>query len=211
MRYFSLLCTVLATFTLGVTASTAADLMAGGDLSNWEFITDPAVDLATVCTMSPNGVIAISGSPIGYIATKQPHQDYRLHVEWRWGAAPANGGIMLHIASGPKDRQWPLCLQVQLKHTRAGDIIPMAGATFTEMPAAPATQFDRQAESSEKPPGEWNAADIVCRGGEIECAVNGVPQNHITGCAPASGTIGFQFEGAPFELRNIRLEPLEQE
>lgn len=209
MRCLKLFSITLAALVGGITSLTAADLFAGGKLSNWEFITNPATDIATVCTVRPDGVIAISGSPIGYMATTAAHQNYRLHVEWRWSAEPANGGIMLNIASGPKDRQWPICLQVQLKHTRAGDVIPMAGATFAEMPAAPATQFDRRTDNSEKPPGEWNVCDIVCRGDEIECTVNGVPQNHITKCEPAAGTIGFQLEGAPFELRNVRIESLQ--
>jgi hypothetical protein len=42
----------------------------------------------------------------------------------------------------------------------------------------------------------------------IEVAINGVKQNRVTGCTPASGRIGLQLEGTPFELRNVRLETL---
>ena len=44
--------------------------------------------------------------------------------------------------------------------------------------------------------------------GTIEVAINGVPQNRITNAKPAEGRIGFQLEGAPYELRNVTLEKL---
>jgi len=31
----------------------------------------------------------------------------------------------------------------------------------------------------------------------------------VTGSKPAAGQIGFQLEGQPYELRNVRLTPLE--
>ena len=42
----------------------------------------------------------------------------------------------------------------------------------------------------------------------LECTINGVQQNRVTGCQPAAGQIGIQLEGAPYELRNIRITRL---
>jgi hypothetical protein len=39
--------------------------------------------------------------------------------------------------------------------------------------------------------------------------VNGVFQNKVTGCRPASGQIGIQLEGTPYELRRFTVSPLE--
>jgi hypothetical protein len=63
--------------------------------------------------------------------------------------------------------------------------------------------LDRQKPDSEKPLGEWNIVDIVCRDSTIEWTINGVIQNRVTKCEPHSGKIGIQLEGFPFELRNI--------
>jgi hypothetical protein len=207
--------TILAVFFLTLAAAVraaapATDLWNGRDPAGWTFVTNPAVDVATVCHATPDGALAAAGRPIGYLlAAPGTYANFKLHVEWRWPETPGNGGILVHIASGPKDRQWPLCFQIQLKVHRTGDVLPMAGATCAELPAPPATQVDRTGVDSEKAPGEWNTCDIVCRNGTIECSVNGVPQNRVTRCAPSEGKIGFQFEGAPFELRNVRLAPLE--
>ena len=193
------------------------ELFNGQDLSGWEYITpDKTAPLATVCTVKPDGVLAVAGKPVGYLATKGSHGSYRLHVEYRWPAdavKTSNGGVLVHIASGPMDRNtWPLCLQVQTKIGRFGDLLPMAGATFAEaLTSAPGKtpQLDRQNPSSEKPLGEWNAIDIVCRGDGLEVTVNGVAQNRVSGCKPAAGRIGFQLEGMPYELRHLQFTPLE--
>jgi hypothetical protein len=208
MRHLGLLFSCLA-FSNGVLATASgADVWNGRDFAGWEFVTSPTAAIASVCHVNA-GMLAADGKPIGYVATTATYANYRLHVEWRWPGKPGNGGVLVHISSGPKDRQWPLCFQIQLKVHRAGDVLPMAGARCAELSSPTATQIDKTGGDSEKPAGDWNSCDIVCRGDTIECAVNGVPQNRVTACTLAAGKIGFQFEGTPFELRNLRLTPIE--
>jgi hypothetical protein len=89
----------------------------------------------------------------------------------------------------------------------------MAGATFAEKltspPDAKTAVLAHAAPDSEKPAGEWNACDITCRGDTIEVVINGVLQNRVTQAVPRAGRIGFQFEGAPFELRNVSVVRLD--
>lgn len=196
----------------------SVELLNGHDLSAWELVTLPVTkaDLATICTFNADGSLAVAGKPVSYLATKVSYENYQLHAEWRWPAAAAknsNGGVLLHITGGPTNgTAWPACLQMQLKLARAGDMLPMNGAKFAEKlstaPDAKTPQLDRRGDSREKPLGEWNSCDIVCRGDTIEVTINGVLQNKVTGCTTAAGRIGFQLEGTPFELRHVRLEPL---
>jgi len=189
----------------------AAQTMAAG-LAGWEFVTDPPVPIGQVCVVRPDGVVAVAGSPAGYIATTTGRRDYRLHAEWRWPGKPGNSGALVHISSGPKDRQWPVCFQVQWKNTAVGDVLPMAGATFSEPlstpPGAKTPQLNHSGADSERPAGEWNTCDVVCRGDVIEVSVNGVVQNRVTGVSVAEGRVGFQLEGTPFELRNVTIVAL---
>ena len=210
MRPLALAALILGTIAATRAAAPATELWNGHDLTGWTFVTNPAVDIAAVCQATPDGALAAAGRPIGYLlAAPGTYTNFRLHVEWRWSEKPGNGGVLVHIASGPRDRQWPLCFQIQLKAHRAGDVLPMAGATCAELPSPTATQVARTGIDSEKASGEWNTCDITSQDGTIECSVNGVPQNRVTRCAPAAGQVGFQFEGAPFELRRLRLTPLE--
>ncbi|MHC4511377.1 MAG: 3-keto-disaccharide hydrolase, partial [Planctomycetota bacterium] len=64
-------------------------------------------------------------------------------------------------------------------------------------------------ESSEKPIGQWNAYDIICKDDWVVVLVNGVLQNVATECTPSSGKICLQSEGTPIEYRNVYIEPLE--
>ena len=150
----------------------------------------PPLTLPSLRQPHPDGVIPPpAGNPW---ATSQPprlHSNFRLHAEWRWTEKPGNGGVLVHISSGPKDRAWPLCYQIQLKNKAAGDLLPMAGATFTgtahAAPRAPATPLKAHtAADGEKPAGEWNSCDITCRNDTIEVTINGVAQeNRVTGCS----------------------------
>jgi hypothetical protein len=204
--------------TIGLAGAAApTELFNGKDLTGWELVASPATDLAVVCHVTADGVLAVAGKPTGYLATTGTYQNYRLQLEYRWSTKsdrPANGGVLVHISSGPMDRNtWPVCFQVQTKTGRAGDLLPMAGAKFAEAPSTPpdakTPQLDRIGLNSEKPVGEWNSVDIVCRGDIITCSINGVRQNRVTKCEPRAGRIGLQLEGFPFELRNVRLTPLD--
>jgi hypothetical protein len=181
-------------------------------LAGWQFVTDPPTPIEQVCVVRPDGVIAVAGSPVGYLATTTSHRDYRLHAEWRWNGKPGNSGALVHISSGPKDRQWPVCFQVQWKNSAVGDLLPMAGATFSEPlstpPGAKTPQRNHSAADSERPAGEWNTCEVICRGDVIEVSINGVVQNRVTGASATEGTVGFQLEGTPFELRNVTISPL---
>ncbi|WP_177307333.1 3-keto-disaccharide hydrolase [Pseudoduganella namucuonensis] len=193
--------------------ASAVDLFNGKDFSGWELQTTPAAPMSAAFTVRPGGVIASSGQPSGFLATTASYRNYRLHVEWRWTAKPGNGGVLLHISPGPMDRVWPVSLQVQTKHGSVGDILPMAGYGFAEPPtSAPGAQpviKARMAADSELPAGEWNSADIVSRDGTVEVTVNGAAQNKVTQASPRFGRIGFQLEGAPYELRGVALTPLD--
>ena len=204
------LCIVFAV----VSANAAAgDLFNGRDFAGWELVSTPSAAIGDVFSMRPDGVIASTGKPAGFVATVASYRNYRLHVEWRWSGQPGNAGVLLHISDGPMDRVWPLSLQVQTKHGSVGDLLPMAGATFAEPLTsafgAAVSIKARTGADSEKPVGEWNSVDIVSRDGAVEVSVNGVAQNAASAITPRAGRIGFQLEGTPHELRHVTLTPLD--
>ncbi len=206
------LCSIFASVALlaGCATQGVRPFDGAGEL---ELVSAPGVDPSTVWSRGADGVVQVSGKPAGYIATRASYVNYRMHVEWRWPGKPGNAGVLLHVASGPKDGAWPLSLQVQTKHGFAGDILPMAGAGFAEplttAPGAYPAIKGHTGPDSERPAGEWNSADILARDGVIEVAINGVPQNRVSAVKPAAGRIGFQLEGVPYELRNITITPID--
>ena len=63
------------------------------------------------------------------------------------------------------------------------------------------------ADSSEKPPGQWNVAEIYCYAGTIRIFINGVLQNKASETSVSSGKICLQSEGREIEFRNLYIEP----
>jgi len=209
MVSLSLMCAALGGCANTPSASQALPLFGAAGFDAFELVTTPAAAIGEVLVAGADGVIAVAGNPPGYVATRASYTNYRLHAEWRWTGKPGNGGVLLHVQGRPKDKVWPLSQQVQTKFHAVGDLLPMAGASFNESltsaPGAYPAIKARVAADSERPAGEWNSMDVVSRDGSIEVTINGVVQNHVTGAQPASGRIGFQLEGAPYELRHVTL------
>jgi hypothetical protein len=193
-------------------------LFNGKDLSNWDKVVFEEADVDEVFQVG-DGIIQVSGVPNGYILTRESYNDYTLHVEWRWAAEPSNSGVLMHVQE-TNLQEWPLCIEAQLMHSSAGDIVMIghgAGVTVgdttfiinpDERRFKVAMKFE---ESSEKPAGEWNTYDITCNGDNIELIVNGVLQNKATRSTLSYGPIALQSEGSPIEFRNVYLTPLKSE
>ena len=155
-----------------------------------------------------DGELRCSGNPVGFLRTKQEYSDYKLVFEWRWPEKTGNSGVLLRM--GGEDKVWPLCMEAQLMHARAGDLIGM-GCDFNENKAkkgGPISYTPRMNDSNEKERGGWNKYEIVCKGDTIEVTINGQLQNKATGVSIRKGYIGFQSEGVPIMFRNINLTPL---
>jgi hypothetical protein len=189
-------------------------LFNGIDLSGWEIFPVQARETWTV----REGVIHCTGEPFGYIRTSEPYAEYLLHLEWRWPGKPGNSGVFVHMSL--PDKTLPRAFECQLMSGDAG-YFWMLGVTSREhsgqgirssnvgKPEWYRNGVAPLKPSSEKPPGEWNAYQIICKDDWIVVLVNGVLQNVATEVSDRSGRICLQSEGAPIEFRNIWLEPLD--
>ncbi len=181
-------------------------LFNGKDLSNWAFkLRDPSVDPMKVFTIQ-NGVIHISGNPFGYMRTKDTYSDYTLHVEWRYPVEASNSGVFIH-AQLP-DTIWLKCIECQLGAGNAGDFVCMGGADMSERTDKSKRVIKKMTASNEKPVGEWNTMEVVCKANTIEVFVNGTLQNKATGVSESKGYICLQSEGKDIEFRNVFLTKL---
>ena len=157
-----------------------------------------------------DGVIRCEGKPNGYIRTVESYANYKLHVEWRWPEEPTNSGVLLHRTG--MDATWPKCVEAQLQHQNAGDFWLLSFSTMQvdgkQVGPQQYANAKKKHPSNEKPAGQWNTYDILCKGREIRLIVNGLEQNHGVDCDPWFGPICLQSEGSPVEFRNITLEPL---
>jgi hypothetical protein len=183
----------------------------GRDFTGWKlFVEDPRHDVTKTWSVK-GGVIRCKGLPAGYIRTEADYTNYNLHIEWRWPEEAGNSGVLLHM-SGP-DKVWPKSIECQLYSGNAGDFWLIGGVETKEHAGKGKRVQGRRViklkESSEKPIGEWNVYEIICKNDWIVVLVNGILQNVATRASVASGKICLQSEGRPIEFRNVYIEPVE--
>ena len=187
-------------------AAEPVSLFNGKDLDGWvHHLAEADAPIEGTWTVK-EGVLHCTGSPTGYLRTKEKYRDYQLTVEWRWPGKGGNNGVLVHVQD--PDEVWPKSIEAQLEHGNAGDIWVIGGATFKEHKGVAGRRVVKQEDSSEKPLGEWNTYTIVAKRDRILLYVNGVLQNVATECTLSEGYIALQSEGRAIEYRKVELVPL---
>lgn len=191
------------------------ELFNGENLDNWDiYVSNTDVAPADLFWVD-EGVIHTKGVPNGYIRTKEIYSNFKLHVEWKWNENPTNSGVLIHVQG--KEMIWPLCLECQLMHEHAGDVVligkgsGISSKDSTYLVTSEENRYiviPRFEEISEYDPGEWNSYDISSKDGDLEVVVNGVLQHVASGMTLTEGNIALQSEGSPMQFRNIYLQPL---
>ncbi|HWD92817.1 MAG TPA: DUF1080 domain-containing protein [Verrucomicrobiae bacterium] len=185
------------------------ELFNGKDLTGWKFFMRGNAN-PTNTWSAADGLIKCTGQPTGYLRTEKDYRNYELTAEWRFvkiGPKADNGGILVHMRL--PDKIWPLCIQCQGKHDAVGDLFLMSGAESKEHRGMDAnTPLVKHGESAEKSVGDWNICKLICSGNSVKVYVNGRLMNETTECTVTSGKIGFQAEGAAFEVRRVYIEPV---
>jgi hypothetical protein len=195
------------------------ELFNGKNLRGWKHVlADPAVPREQVWTVQ-DGLIVCRGTPLGVLHTERTFTDFRLEVEYRWapGASPGNSGIFSRINGPP--RALPRCVEVQLAHGSAGDLLTLQGMKmdssqpryFHVAQHELAGDIDgvKKLQDAEAAPGQWNHVTVVARGSSYGVWVNGQKVNEATGVETLAGPVGLQSEGGEIHFRRVTLTPLD--
>ena len=189
--------------TQPIVPTTEIELFNGKDLAGWVSHLIDNTDSSAVWSVK-DGILACTGKPNGYLRTEKSYSNYQVTVEWRFTRA-GNTGVLVHI--NPPDKVWPMCIECQGMHDHQGDFWIWSGAKVNE-PLERKNGVIMKVPSAEKPVGEWNTYQVVCRAATVTIFVNGERMNGVTGANVTSGQIGLQSEGAGIEVRRVTLEPL---
>lgn len=177
----------------------------GHSLDHLDFVWVKPVSNPSEFYKIENGAIYFPARAKGYFRSKTRYKNFRLHVEWSWPDPEEHGNSGVLLYTQKPDSVWPECIQVQLKADNAGDLIAMQQAKFKELKGHSNLLVPKFAKSNEKPMGQWNSCDVVCKGSTMTVYVNGKLQNKATHINLKGGYIGFQMEGKPIGFRNIYL------
>jgi hypothetical protein len=178
-------------------------LFNGKNMDGWKVVLKEEADaFSGASTFSvENEMIHITGQPFGYARTEKKYSNYLLHLEWRWaGPKGVDGGVFNYLQDG--DKVWPQGVQLQMTPKDMGMLM---GGIPIEGIEGPFYRKERiVAESPEKPVGEWNEMEFLCKDGQIKCWLNGVLINEAV-CDVTDGYIAVQSEGGSMDFRNIYL------
>ena len=178
-------------------------LFNGKNMDGWKVVLKEEADaFSGASTFSvENEMIHITGQPFGYARTEKKYSNYLLHLEWRWaGPKGVDGGVFNYLQDG--DKVWPQGVQLQMTPKDMGMLM---GGIPIEGVEGPFYRKERiVAESPEKPVGEWNEMEFLCKDGQIKCWLNGVLVNEAV-CDVTDGYIAVQSEGGSMDFRNIYL------
>lgn len=178
-------------------------LFNGKNMDGWKVVLKEEADaFSGASTFSvENEMIHITGQPFGYARTEKKYSNYLLHLEWRWaGPKGVDGGVFNYLQDG--DKVWPQGVQLQMTPQDMGMLM---GGIPIEGIEGPFYRKERiVAESPEKPVGEWNEMEFLCKDGQIKCWLNGVLINEAV-CDVTDGYIAVQSEGGSMDFRNIYL------
>ncbi len=177
------------------------ELFNGTDLTGWVCVVDPASDVPAADIFGvKDGNILINGIPNGYMRTEKKYGDYTLHVEWRWIGEGTNSGIFQRVQD--EDKVWPNAIECQLCSGKAGDFVMLGGSKISEVECVGEFPVKDRQGDYENAVGEWNTAEIICKGKSITVYINGQLQNQCT-TENTEGYIALQSEGGPLEFRNL--------
>ena len=165
------------------------------------------------------GVIHALGKKFGYVGTEKEYENYKLTLEFKWGEKkwpphenePRDAGILYHCV-GP-DKVWMKSLECQIEEGDCGDMWLTGGEGGSPSLTVKGKKYTGgrvvKFEDYEKPKGEWNKVEVICKGDTIQHYINGKLNLEGSEASLTKGKINIQSEGAEIYYRNITLEPLD--
>ncbi len=185
-------------------SSSGVNLFNGKDDSGWIYCLRSNTAPAKTWSIA-NGVIHCTGKPNGFMRTEAAYSNYLCTVEWRFLKA-GNTGVLVDMQL--PDKVWSRCVECQGMHDHQGDFWLWGGVAGNEPANLKQNGIKMLQPSAEKPLGEWNTYQTICRSNTVEIIVNGKSMNKFTGLNVSGGFIGLQSEGAELEIRKVQLTPL---
>jgi hypothetical protein len=150
-----------------------------------------------------------SEQPMGLLFTRNDYSHYKVHVEYKWGAAKfpprmdlvRDAGLLFHIAGpmtydGRPEWVWPVAAECQIQETDTGDLwlIGTRAATFLHTQDMVYSDegakryrgypggsgYDSSKHAFENEVEGWNTIELIVNGDAAEFFVNGEKLNAIS-------------------------------
>lgn len=152
------------------------------------------------------GILHCDGRGNGVLISPIPLSNYHLTYEWRWTDKPGDSGLFLGIESPQADSLQ--AIEVQMFHESAGDFWRIGYFTGDDGRPLIPNHLARTAAPPPAPPNGWNLMEIILQNGHLDVFINGARVNALDGMPTRPTHFGIQLERSPFQIRNLRADPL---
>lgn len=185
------------------------DVTPDADVQGWTVVNippDQPLSETKQWSVSEDGTVRCSGAG-GHEWLRYDGRQFAncvFHVEWRFEKLekPAKYNSGIYVRNNADGTIWH---QLQIGDSSGGYLF---GKTPVNGKIVRLTLRDQMQSNPVKAAGEWNSADITCRGNAISAIVNGVTTVEWTDLEVESGYIGLEAEGYAVEFRNLRVKTL---
>lgn len=157
------------------------------------------------------GTLKTSGSEAGFLISKRKFRNFSLIVEYRWQSEAADRDSGVFVNTVEKGGKFT-ALECDIPGPKAGlpgrlwlfgpgeKKMTSGGKTIVKQGVAPS-----QAKSLEKPTGEWNTMEVLCRDGAFEIRLNGQTTVRGHDPTPPAGAIMLQSSKGGIQFRRLEV------
>jgi hypothetical protein len=136
-----------------------------------------------------------------FLLYPKPQGDVVVHVEWRYVGQPLkpNSGLFLRVSDDASN--W---LQAHMSTAGLGSL-----AVKAMVDGVPRSfGAGKKRPELQRPDGDWNVMEVICRGPEIALWINGETVATMPDCPLPVGRLGLEAEFDHVQFRNLKMRPL---
>ncbi len=141
-----------------------------------------------------------------YLTSKAQYKDFELHVEYKFQEG-GNSGVFFHIGNPKKPVSTGIEVQILDSFHESGELGPHDHGGIISA-TGPAINMSR-------PAGHWQHMVVLSNGDHLRVLLNGEQIQDVqlnetnVSDRPSTGHISIQDHGLPFQVRSIRIRPLQ--
>jgi hypothetical protein len=182
-----------------------ANLLASGDLSkDWTTTGNWKLDQEGVVSLTPRPGEKGWQRYDAYLWLNKQHWDFEAEFEYQVEKG-GNSGFYFHVG----DKKSPVANGIEVQIYDSANKKP--GVKLTDHDSGGIIPGIPPKKNAAKPAGAWNRMKVTCEGNKVTVILNGEVVNEAAldsptlANRPATGYMGFQDDGLPLSLRNIRV------
>lgn len=168
-----------------------------------------------VFRLTDDGIIEVTGSHIGYLATPKNYRNFTIRGEYSFKDKNTNGGLLARITK-PAPTYLPRCVEIQVMSGKTGDLFGFHDLVIkgdiqrleigkNHKMVGNYCWVHAMRDTEKTNVSDWNKIEVTCFEDLIFVRVNGQLVNWSYEIEKIDTPVAIQSEGGPIRWRNLQL------